>query len=70
MSKRKPAPSAPVISLAAVRQARTEVSFEQEEVCPFGVMEQMLYAYFHVMNKELAILKARSESVLKTTKGA
>ena len=69
MPKRTPAPRATVISLTAARKARTEESSAQEECCPFGVMEQMLYAYFHVMNKELAILKARSQSVLKTTQG-
>lgn len=52
----------PVISLAEVRQTRLETSFEENEACPFGVMEQMLYAYYHVTNKELAILKARSKS--------
>ena len=75
MPKRKPAPSAPVISLDTARQASAARKNsvpnirESRDVCPFRMMELSLYTYYNLMLDELAILKARSKSVSSATKG-
>lgn len=66
MPKRKPAPSATVISLSAARQARTEA----EECCPYAVMASMIEVYSHCLSAQLEKIKAASLPVSSTTKGA
>lgn len=57
MPKRTRASRAPVISLAAVRKARSTPPVEAE-CCPYAVMEAMIDGYFRALSIQLEKLKA------------
>ncbi|MBI5626093.1 MAG: hypothetical protein HY935_02655 [Nitrosomonadales bacterium] len=56
MPRKKPAPSANVVSIAAARLARS-IPKEEKECDPFDVMETMIEMYYVTLNTQLNILR-------------